>query len=84
MPDPSALVGRTGGSITLRLERAYLKVRREPGEELMVSVEGQMKMLPPMEGTGLQSTLVVTRFIGVWPGETCGARFATSNLQNTY
>jgi copper homeostasis protein (lipoprotein) len=66
------------------LECAYLKVRREPGEELMVSVEGQMKMLPPMEGTGLQSTLVVTRFIGVWPGETCGARFATSNLQNTY
>lgn len=29
------------------LEREYLKVRREPGEELMASVEGHMKMLPP-------------------------------------
>lgn len=66
------------------LERAYLKVRREPGEELMVSVEGQVKMLPPMEGRGLIPTVVVNRFIGVWPGETCGARFAISNLQNTY
>lgn len=66
------------------LEREYLKVRREPGEELMVSVEGHMKMLPPMEGTGRQPTLVVNRFIGVWPGETCGARFATSEFQNTY
>ena len=66
------------------LERAYLNVRREPGEELMVSVEGSVKMLPPMEGSNRQTTLVVNRFIGVWPGETCGARFATSTLQNTY
>lgn len=66
------------------LERAYLKVRREPGEELMVSVEGHVKMLPPIEGGGRKPTLVVSRFIGLWPGETCGARFATSDLQNTY
>ena len=66
------------------LECAYLKVRRDPGEELMVSVEGQVKMRPPMEGSIRQPTLVVNRFIGVWPGETCGARFATSPLQNTY
>ncbi|MET0514481.1 MAG: META domain-containing protein [Nitrospiraceae bacterium] len=66
------------------LEREYLKVRREPGEELMVSVEGHMKMLPPLEGTGRHPMLVVNRFLGVWPGETCGARFATSDLQNTY
>ena len=66
------------------LEREYLKVRREAGEELIVSVEGEVKLLPPMEGPGLRQTLVVNRFIGVWPGETCGARFATSDLQNTY
>jgi copper homeostasis protein (lipoprotein) len=66
------------------LERAYLNMRREPGEELMVSVEGYMKILPPMEGRVRMPTLVVDRFIGVWPGETCGARFATANLQNTY
>lgn len=66
------------------LEREYLKVRRAPGEELMVNVEGSVKLLPPMAGTGRRPILVVNRFIGVWPGETCGARFATSDLQNTY
>src|SRR6185503_1942759 len=66
------------------LERAYLKVRREPGEELMVSVEGQLKMLLPMERKDRMPTLVVNRFMGLWPGETCGERFATSTLQNTY
>ena len=66
------------------LERSYLKVRRDPGEELMVSVEGHVKLLPPMEGASRWPTLVVTRFTGIWPGETCGARFATADLQNTY
>jgi len=66
------------------LERGYLKVRRDPGEELMVSVEGHVKLLPPMEGASRRPTLVVTHFAGVWPGETCGARFTTSDLQNTY
>jgi len=66
------------------LERDYLNVRRDPGEELMVSIGGHVKLLPPMEGASRRSTLVVTHFTGVWPGETCGARFATSDLQNTY
>ena len=66
------------------LEREYLRVRRAPGEELMVSVEGHIKLLPPIEGTGRRPTLVVNHFIDVWPGETCAARFATSDLQNTY
>ena len=66
------------------LELGYLKVRRDPGEELMVSVEGHVKLLPPMEGASRRLTLVVTHFTGVWPGETCGARFVTSDLQNTY
>ena len=37
-----------------------------------------------MEGDGTQPTLVVERFTGIWPGETCGARFATEPLENTY
>ena len=41
-------------------------------------------MQPKMEGEGQQPTLVVERFIGIWPGETCGARFATEPLENTY
>ena len=37
-------------------------------------------MLPAAGGGGTQPTLVVHRFIGVWPGETCGVRFATAGL----
>jgi copper homeostasis protein (lipoprotein) len=66
------------------LESAYAKARRQPGEELLVSLEGRVAMRPKMEGEGQQSTLVVERFIGVWPGESCGARFATEPLENTY
>jgi copper homeostasis protein (lipoprotein) len=66
------------------LESAYTKARRQPGEELLVSVEGRVALRPKMEGAGQQPTLVVERFIGVWPGETCGARFATEPLENTY
>ena len=37
-----------------------------------------------MEGDGEEPTLVPIRFIGVWPGETCGARFDTAPLENSY
>jgi copper homeostasis protein (lipoprotein) len=66
------------------LESAYSKARRQPGEELLVNLEGRVALRPKMEGQGQQLTLVVERFIGVWPGETCGARFATEPLENTY
>ncbi len=66
------------------LESAYAKARRQPGEELLVNVEGRVALRPKMEGAGQQSTLVVERFSGIWPGETCGTRFATEPLENTY
>jgi copper homeostasis protein (lipoprotein) len=66
------------------LESAYAKARRQPGEELLVSMEGRVALRPKMEGDGQQPTLVVERFVGVWPGESCGARFATEGLENTY
>lgn len=47
-------------------------------------MEGQIAMRPKMEGKGTQPTVVVERFIGVWPGETCGARFSSAALENTY
>jgi copper homeostasis protein (lipoprotein) len=65
------------------LESEYLKVRREPGQEVLVSVEGQVKQLPPMEGTGTRPTLVVNRFIGASPRETCGPRYASADLLDT-
>jgi copper homeostasis protein (lipoprotein) len=66
------------------LESAYSNARREPGEKLLVTLDGRVAMRPKMEGEGQQPTLVVERFIRVWPGETCGARFATEALENTY
>ena len=37
-----------------------------------------------VEGQGVQPTLVVERFIAIWPGETCSARFSSAPLENTY
>ncbi len=51
---------------------------------MLVSLDGRVAMRPRIEGEGQQPTLVVERFIGVWPGESCGARFATEPLENTY
>ena len=66
------------------LEDEYSKARREPGEELLVRLEGRIAMRPKMEGEGLQPTLVVERFIKGWLGESCGAQFATASIENTY
>jgi len=60
------------------LEAAYAESRRDAGEELLVNLEGRIAPRPKMEGDGTQPTLVVGRFIGVWPGETCGARMTTA------
>jgi heat shock protein HslJ len=37
-----------------------------------------------MEGPPPKPSLLVERFSGLWPGETCGVRFATERLENTY
>lgn len=66
------------------LEAAYTKTRRQPGEPLLVSLEGRIALRQPMEGPGARPTLIVERFEGVWPGETCGSPFATAKLQDTY
>jgi copper homeostasis protein (lipoprotein) len=65
------------------LESAYAKARLTAGEELLVNLEGQVAMRPKMEGQGAQPTLVVERFIGISPGETCGPRFSSAPLENT-
>jgi copper homeostasis protein (lipoprotein) len=66
------------------LERGYGEARRQPGEELLVTLDGQIALRPKMEGEGEELALVPHRFIGVWPGETCGARFDTAPLENSY
>ena len=65
------------------LEREFDKARRETNDQLLVSVEGEVMQLPKVEGKA-QAALVVRRFLGVWPGETCGVGFATAELVNMY
>jgi copper homeostasis protein (lipoprotein) len=66
------------------LERAYLDARREPGEPLLVSLQGRIAERTAMEGDAMVLTVVPERFLGVWPGETCGARGSVSELEDTY
>ncbi len=66
------------------LERAYGEARRQPGEELLVTLEGRIAQRPKVDGEGRMPTLVVERMTGAWPGETCGARFDTALLENSY
>jgi copper homeostasis protein (lipoprotein) len=68
----------------ISLERAYLRARQQPGDELMVSLQGRIAERPAMEGDAIVLTVVPEHFIGVWPGETCGARMVTVELENTY
>lgn len=66
------------------LERAYLEHRRDAGEPLLVEFVGRIVPRPRMEGDGTVPTVVVDRFLGIFPGETCGNPNAVSVLQNTY
>ncbi len=57
------------------LEAAYLGARTQPGERLLVSVEGLLAPRPSMEaGQPPRTTLVVERFVGVWPGQRCATK----------
>ena len=66
------------------LEAAYGKARRRPADTLLIDLDGQVAMRPKMEGTGREQSLVVERFGGVWPGESCGSRTSMEPLENTY
>lgn len=68
----------------IALERAYLDAGREPGEPLLISLQGRIAERPAMEGDAMVLTVVPERFLGVWPGESCGARGSISELENTY
>jgi len=75
-------VAQEGDNATL--EREYLRVRKDPGGPVLVSVEGRVAMRLKMEGQGLQPTLVPARFIGAFPGESCGPRPVAAPLETTF
>ena len=68
----------------IALERAYLDTRQEPGEPLLVSLQGRIAERPSREGDAMVLTVVPERLFGVWPGETCGARGSISEFENNY
>ncbi len=53
------------------LERRYSFARSEPGEAILVSIEGRIVSRPKMDGPGKEQVLVVERFLNLWAGETC-------------
>jgi len=67
----------------LTLERAYLDARAEPAAPVLVTVQGDIALRPPMEGPD-RPILRVDRLHGLWPDETCDRNRAQAELVNTY
>jgi heat shock protein HslJ len=77
---PVAMVGEYAA-----LERAYAKTLKSvPGAPLMASFEGSIARRPPADGPGEVSTIVVRRFIGVWPGQRCERAMSHASLTDQY
>ena len=55
------------------LESAYLTTQRQPGEDLLVTVDGQVTISPGMEGNEAGTSLIVEKYLGSSPRETCSA-----------
>ncbi len=53
------------------LEAAYLKSVVRPGETLKIHIEGAIVQRPVIDGQGLNSQLLVKRFIRILPGKSC-------------
>jgi copper homeostasis protein (lipoprotein) len=65
------------------LERAYMNERGEPGQAILAKVEGRIVERVNMEGPA-RPTLVVERFLGLSPGESCGGPSVAEPLESTY
>lgn len=65
------------------LERAYAEARPAPGAPLMATVMGRLELRPAMEGPDRRS-LIVDRFVSVWPEGSCDRHRAPAALENTY
>jgi copper homeostasis protein (lipoprotein) len=62
------------------LEHAYLAAGAEPGGPIMASFDGGILQPDAAEG----AVVLVERFVGVWPGETCERVEGAASLTNTY
>ena len=55
----------------VKMQRTYLEKIKEPGAPLYVTFEGEITDRPRMEGTGVERSVVVKRFVHSWPGQRC-------------
>jgi copper homeostasis protein (lipoprotein) len=68
----------------LALEAAYARARQSPGDAVLVEVTGRVAMRPGADGGDRERTLVVERFGGVRPGESCGSSSAEPPQDDTH
>ena len=66
------------------LEEAYTAARSNPGEAVLVLLEGRIAQRMPMEGPGPVTMLVPLEFLGIWPGENCGPPLSNETLVGTH
>ena len=66
------------------LEHAYLAAGAEAGGAIMASFDGGIVQSPADDGSGTVPKVLVERFVGVWPGETCERATDEASLTNTY
>ncbi len=66
------------------LEHAYLAAGAEVAGPIMASFDGAIVRDPEGSGTDAEPQVLVERFVGVWPGETCERAVDKASLTNTY
>lgn len=66
------------------LEHAYLAAGAEVGGPIMASFDGGIVREPTGAGSDTGPQVLVERFVGVWPGETCERAVDKATLTNTY
>ena len=65
------------------LQDMYLKIRREPGQAVLASLDGQLVQRTGATGRSPRDTLIVTHADRFWPNENCGARGVSHDLEST-
>jgi copper homeostasis protein (lipoprotein) len=67
------------------LERAYMASEAGgTGTPIMASFDGEIADRPAMEGGGATATVIVRRFVNLWPGGRCERAMSRASLAETY
>lgn len=74
-------VAPEGENIALQTE--YARVRKDPGQSMLVNLQGRIVRQPGMEGDEVRDTLIVDQMGRFSPNESCGARGVTHELEST-